>query len=480
MFKAATMIETKLYGRAKTLIMAKLRGNISDQRRSLIEKAIWVAVPFSGSQFIRLASSIVLAWLLAPELLGAMVLINTLRTGVELLTDIGIGQSIVSHPRGFEPDFYNTAWTLQIIRGLVLFIMTLALTYPVSTLYGDPTLLILLPAVAPIFLITGISSPARYLLHKKMNIKSLSLLDFGLTVFGVLVQLILAWAMPTIWALILGVLIGAAGSSVASYFFMDWRSLRIKWDNTSVQSIVKFGKWIFLSSIVFYLGTSFDRLYFAEAFSIATLGIYGIAKTYSETIGSLFTRISQMLIFPKISSSMHRGEEVGQQVNTIRLMFVAVTSLTLAFAISISDHFIFTFYDSRYWDAGIIMTVLMVGTWFTILAALADAIMLGLGRSASIALANGLKFISVLISLPFALDRYGIVGALLAIVLSEIVRYLTLSIGLLNLKVNIFRRDILFFLIFICLIFTLREATMFLGLTSGISGWLTQLEGLNV
>ena len=62
-------------------------------------------------------------------LLGTMLLINTLRTGGELLTDVGVGQSVVNNKRGNEPTFYNTAWTIQIVRGLILFVIGAAASF---------------------------------------------------------------------------------------------------------------------------------------------------------------------------------------------------------------------------------------------------------------------------------------------------------------------------------------------------------------
>ena len=97
----------------------------------------WVTLAFIIQQALRLGSSIILAWVLAPQLLGTMLLINTLRTGVELLTDVGLGQSIVNNPRGGEPAFYNTAWTIQILRGIFLFFVALTLTLPISELYEN-------------------------------------------------------------------------------------------------------------------------------------------------------------------------------------------------------------------------------------------------------------------------------------------------------------------------------------------------------
>lgn len=453
---------------------------ISGQWRYIIEKATWVILPFIGIQITRLLSNIALAWLLAPELLGAMVLINTLRLGVELLTDIGVGQSIVSHPRGAEPDFYNTAWTLQIIRGILLTVLMLALAFPVSAAYSDPDLRYLLPAVAPLFLILGCTSPARFLLQRRMEVRTLSLFDLALSTFAALAQIMLAWLMPTIWALILGLLIGATASTLASYFLMDSRTLRLRIERKTVLSIVNFGKWIFASSLIYFLSSNLDRLYFADLLSAAALGVYGIAKTYSETLTALFARISGFLVFPVVSSSQNKVLDLRRKVGPARFAVLAITSLILSSAISLADEFITLLYDARYENAGTILTILLIGTWFSILNALADNVMLGLRKPAGTALANGLKLAAIVGSLPFALSYGGFVGALIVFVFADLIRYLVLAAGVRRAGLGFSRQDILLTLGFVAQIFLFREMTGAIWLTDGVQGWIIQLENLDV
>src|SRR3546814_16539346 len=60
-------------------------------RRSLLGAAGWVSATFIAQQTLRLVSNIILAWLLAPALLGTLLLHNPLRPGGDLVTDVGVG-----------------------------------------------------------------------------------------------------------------------------------------------------------------------------------------------------------------------------------------------------------------------------------------------------------------------------------------------------------------------------------------------------
>ncbi|MFN3620496.1 oligosaccharide flippase family protein [Sphingorhabdus sp.] len=443
-------------------------------RLGLFGTAGWVTVAFMLQQVVRLGSSIILAWLLAPALLGTMLLINTLRTGVELLTDVGVGQSIVNNPRGNDPSFYNTAWTIQIIRGVILTIVALALSVPVAKMYDNTALIYLLPFVAPIFIIAGFMSPSRFLLQKRMEVGKVATFDLVLGVVAAVVQIALAAYSPTIWALIWGLLITTAIWSAASFYIIDWRDHRLHWDMDAAKSILHFGKWIFLSTLIYFLAMNFDRLYFADAIPIALLGVYGIARTFSETVMQLFQRISNLLIFPKISASLLRGADLRRSMGPMRMVMLLGIAAGLAVGISFADEFIFLVYDDRYRAAGFFLTVLLFGTWFAILAAISDAMMMGVGKPSGVAISNGAKLAVIVALLPFLLATFGINAALAVFVFAEMVRYAALMWLKRKQGIGFARQDVIATVVFIILAFAFRELTMLVGLTGGVSEWITQ------
>ena len=73
--------------------------------KSIVVRLGWMSVGYGGAQLLRLANNVILARLLAPPIFGLMAVVNSIRTGVELLSDVGIMQNIVSNPRGDHPDF---------------------------------------------------------------------------------------------------------------------------------------------------------------------------------------------------------------------------------------------------------------------------------------------------------------------------------------------------------------------------------------
>ena len=54
--------------------------------------AIWTVATHGVSVAIRFIVNVILSRLVSPEVLGTLMVINTLKVGMELVTDVGIGQ----------------------------------------------------------------------------------------------------------------------------------------------------------------------------------------------------------------------------------------------------------------------------------------------------------------------------------------------------------------------------------------------------
>ena len=94
---------------------------------------------FGFSQVLRLASNLVLTRLLFPEAFGVMAMVSVFLMGLAMFSDVGVGPAIMQSKRGDDRDFLDTAWTIQIIRGVSLWLVACALTWPMAIYFASPT-----------------------------------------------------------------------------------------------------------------------------------------------------------------------------------------------------------------------------------------------------------------------------------------------------------------------------------------------------
>lgn len=442
--------------------------------RSVTERLGWTTGSYAVAQGFRLVNNVVLARLLAPELFGIMLVVNTLRTGVELMSDIGIGQNIISNKNGEEPEFYNTAWTLQIIRGIVLSIICILSTYPVANFYNSLTIIKIIPVISSIFIFTGFQSTSRFIAQKKLTIKTVSLYDIFIALTSLVIHVACAIYTPTIWALVYGGIISSAVAMIGSFFLVSGMKYRFSLSKKYVQEIISFGKWILLSTIVYFLAMNFDRLFLARSLPFQILGIYGVARSLADVLSLLVARIGSLVIFPMVAAAGHSQHMLREKLSLSRSSMLLGAAVVVSLFVAVSDLVVFLLYDDRYKAAALMLPVLAVGVWFSILCTLGESVLLGIGRPSYGAIANLFKLVWLLVGLPLAVASYGVAGAVCVMAASDFVKYLPLMRSQRAEHISFLRQDILITLVMFAMIVAWRS----LFWSVGMSGSVMSLWGL--
>src|SRR5262249_31063585 len=140
-------------------------------RGRALRGSAWAIAGHVGGQAIRFGNNLALTYLIADKaLLGLMGSVHVFLAGLYFLSDFGIGPALIQNPRGEEPASLDTAWTLHVCRGCVLWLLTLPLGLLLAWLYADQpgaaTLHWLVPVVGTTALIAGLQSTSVYRLHR--------------------------------------------------------------------------------------------------------------------------------------------------------------------------------------------------------------------------------------------------------------------------------------------------------------------------
>lgn len=436
----------------------------------MIVRLGWTTTAFGIVQVLRFANNVILARLLSPPLLGLMLIVNSIRTGVELLSDVGINQNIVSNRQGHTPEFYDTAWTIMAIRGVVLGAACFALAGFFARFFEKPELGTILPVIALTFVFTGFQSASSALLQKQGSVARISAFEVGVGFISLAVHVSLALTTPTIWALVLGSVITSGASLVASYLIIPGVRHRFIIDRASAREIIFFGKWIFLSSIIYFLAMNYDRLYFAKQIPLALLGVYAIARSMADMLTNLVDKTGNMILFPHVASMQSTAPEVRARLLHSRRTMILLLALGLACFVAISDVVIRLLYDSRYETAAEILPLLLLGVWVSVLCKVNDSVLLGMAQPAYTAVANAAKLTTFVVGVPIAFHYYGLMAAIVVLNAGEVVRYLVLWAFSRRRHLAFGRDDLALTILFLIAIVAARELLAKLGLTGGVVG----------
>ncbi|MBD1939478.1 oligosaccharide flippase family protein [Microcoleus sp. FACHB-68] len=404
---------------------------MSSLKKLAIRGAVWTIVSYGASQVMRFGSNLILTRLLVPELFGLMALVTTFIVGLNLFSDIGAGPSIIQNKRGDDPDFLNTAWTLQVMRGFVLWVCCLIIAWPISQFYRDPRLLWLIPLVGASTIISGFSSTAVFSLNRHMDIGKLTIFQFTTQALSIVVTIVWAFFSPTIWALVGGQLSSSLIRMVWSHFLIPGKRNRFAWDKDALQDLFTFGRWIFISTAMTFLAGQADRLILGRLLSFQMLGVYTVAFTLSDMPRQIVGAINSKVLFAATSKLVSLPRETFRaKILGKRKLIIAALALALAVLITVGDLLILALYDDRYSQAGWMLPILGLGLWPRLLSQTIDPSLLALGKPFYVATGNFLKFVFMIIGLPLGFYLGQVQGAIIVIALNDIPYYAAVTYGL--------------------------------------------------
>lgn len=404
-------------------------GEGSLKRRS-VRAGVWVGGSHVVSQVLRLAGNLVMTRLLLPEAFGLMAIVLTVWMALGLLSDIGSGTVMVQSERGADEDFVNTAWTLQVIRGVLLWLAALLVAWGLSaaqaqhwidpaTAYGDPRLPALIAAATFGMVIYGCASLNGKLAERRLDLRLVSLIELAVQVGTLVATVVLCWFMRSIWALVLGGLVNALLQCALTHLMYPGPRARLRLEPEAVHELIGKGKWVLLSSLLGFLAVNGDRVLLGGYVDGTTLGLYSIAFGLAGIAPAAFAAIIGKVMYPAFSevvrdrpADLARSYARFQQVTDVCLGLLA-GALFVA-----SDAVIGLLYDQRYQGAGHILALLAIGS-IGARFVVVEQIYLAVGQPSLMALAGFSRALVLFVALPIGHAVAGFNGALVAIVLGQ-------------------------------------------------------------
>lgn len=381
----------------------------------------WTALGHVASQATRLVSSLVLTRLLFPEAFGLMALVGVFTTGLLLMSDAGIGPAIQQHQRGDDPDFVNTAWTVQVCRGVLLTLICVLLGPIAAHVYDTPDMLFILPMAGLALLISGFTPTRVETAYRHLALGRLTLLELVSQLLSLIVTIALAFAFRSVWALVLGMVAGSIVRLALLYGFLPGLRNTFKWDRMAAHDLLHFGKWIFLSTMCAFFIVQGDKLVLGFFLSLEKLGVYNTGLMLAGVVQALMTTIVSRAMLP-IYRDRPPADSVKnfQDIRRLRFALTAAT-LTLQFALALGGVGIVSIlYDDRFAGAGAVLVGVACMNVPYLIGMTYDHVALARGDSRSLFLLVAFKAVAQTVLFLIGGVLGGLGGALIGAWLSQV------------------------------------------------------------
>lgn len=231
------------------------------------------------NRLLGLASILVLVRLLAPEDFGLVALAFAFAAAIEASTALGLEAQLMRAPEP-DRDLYDTAFTLNLLRGLLLAVVVALAAAPAAAWMREPQLEAVMLTLAGLALLGSMGNVAVVDFLRALDFRR----EFVFRAVPRLAQAVagiaLALLLQSHWALLLAILVATLCSLALGYAMQPYRPrlTLVAW-----RSLIVVSAWSWLLGVAIMLRDRLDNLVVGRLLGPAQLGIY----TVSVEIASL-------------------------------------------------------------------------------------------------------------------------------------------------------------------------------------------------
>jgi lipopolysaccharide exporter len=240
--------------------------------------AAWMIALRFAIRSIGLVSMIILARLLVPADFGLVAIATALAGALAAMSEFGFQVALIQNQAAARPH-YDTAWTLGIIRGLVVAGALAASAGPLAAEFSDQRLEPILFLLAVGVLLTSLENIAvvdfrRDLqFHREFVFRTLPKIASFVTAIPLAINL------RNYWSLVIGILLGQLVSVLLSYTMCAYRPRLC----LSVwRELIHFSKWLLLNNVLHFAYHRVDTFVIGRLVGAQSLGLFRMAYEISS------------------------------------------------------------------------------------------------------------------------------------------------------------------------------------------------------
>jgi lipopolysaccharide exporter len=389
---------------------------------------IWIGLARIGVNLMGFAGLIVLARLLTPDDFGVVAIATSLFVIISAATNLSAAQALVQH-HAPENAHFNTAFTLNLMRGLIVFALLAALAYPAGWVFDEPRLVVLMPIFGASALVTGLQNPRMIIFLRNLDFRQQFQVQVAEKLVTVLASVVAAVLTQSYWSLVVGIIAGQLCTLALSYVLLPcWPRLSL----SRFREIVSFSIWLTLSQVLNMINWRFDQLLIGRNIGREALGHYAVGDNLASLPTREVTAPLFATLFPGFARIHQEPERLRRAYQRAQAFIVALTLPAGIGVALLADPLVRLFLGNPWLPSIIVIQGLAAIFALQMIGALADPLAMAKGQT-RVLFVRDMQNFAIRIPLILAgLHFGGFAGVVYARVLSG-----TMGIGL---NIDIVRR----------------------------------------
>jgi lipopolysaccharide exporter len=381
----------------------------------------WLGIGSASEQGFRFVRNMILARILAPEAFGLMAIVISVCSLLQVLTGIGIKESIVQSPHGAERTYLNGAWWLGLVRGVTIYGLALLLAPWLARFYEAPELAAWLRVAFVGVLAQGALSAGAYVAVKQMRYSRWVLVQQGGSIIGILTTLTLAFILKGVWALVIGYATEGVARCIMSYLVCPFRP-GLKFRKEDLQALFRFAGGMFGLPILMMIYNEGAVFAVGKLCSKEQLGIFAMALTLAR-IPSMFSNQLVDLLMPAFSEIQRDFQRVNEGILKVTTVAVLLGLPAVCFTAIYGAQILSAVYGQRYASGALALSFSFLNELLLVCSVPMATVYLALGKPALLRRFSMIRAALMLLFLYPMISHWGIAGAATVPLLAMIAAY---------------------------------------------------------
>lgn len=271
----------------------------SDLKQKAVRGFFWSSLESLFSQGQGIIFGILLARMLSPQEFGLIGMIAVFISVAQVFVDSGLSQSLIRKQNCSTLD-YSTIFWVNIIIGLLSYVIIWIAAPLIAGFYGKPELISLTRVASLVIIIGSFTLIQQTILTKEVDFKTITKSStIGTFVSGV-ISLLLAYYGFGVWSLVWRTIINQIVRSAILWNQNKWWP-KVYCSKNILKDHFAFSSNILLISIVAAVYKSFYNLIIGKNYSDKVLGYYTNADQYSSIPSTTISSITNKVSYPVLS-----------------------------------------------------------------------------------------------------------------------------------------------------------------------------------
>lgn len=285
----------------------------------------WTTLSSVIDSVVKLLQVSILTRFLTKEDFGTIAIAILFISFTSIFLDMGLSTAIM-HKQNISKKHYSSLFWLNIISGIILTVILVAIAPLIANYYNDDSLTPIVQLLSLNVFFSSIGRQSRTIRHKQLDFKFMSNVENVTSILTLIIAVLLAFKGFGVYSLVYSTMFNITFSNVVYLFYGVKKDKNISshFKLSETYEYLKIGVYQLGSAILDFFGREIDIVIISTTFGKEILGAYSLCKRIVQMLYGVITPIMIKVatpLFAQLQSS--RKELTSKFIKIIELVSIA-------------------------------------------------------------------------------------------------------------------------------------------------------------